>query len=89
MRSLSRRGRIMGSASAIEMQATAAAPPPPVVAHTHRVKVWTASRVAPIIGVISVAVAEVAFRPDVPGSLIAVAAQIVLMSVLVKTWLSH
>ena len=78
----------MGSAPTIDMQASATAPPP-VVVPTHATSVWTVSRTAPIIGVIAVAIAEVAFRPDVTGSLIAVAAQIVLMGVLVKTWLSH
>jgi len=80
----------MGSApvTIVEMQATATALPP-VVAHAHVTRVWTLSRTAPIIGVIALAIAEVAFRPDVTGSLIAVAAQIVLMGILVKTWLSH
>lgn len=82
----------MGSAlpaTTIDMHATATTTPPPVLAQAHATKVWTVARTLPVIGVIAVAVAAVAFNPDVTGSLIAVAAQIVLMGVLVKTWLLH
>lgn len=79
----------MGSAPVIvEMQATSTAPPP-VLAHSNPSRVWTAARITPIVGIVVAAVVEVAFRPDVTGSLIVVAAQIVFMGVLVKTWLSH
>lgn len=62
---------------------------PAVVVSTPAIKVWTASRTAPIVGIAAVAIAEVALQPDVTGSLIAIAVEIVLMSVLVKTWMSH
>jgi hypothetical protein len=79
----------MGSAPVtIEMQPTATAPPP-VIAHSHSTRVWTVSRISPIVGIFAAAVAEVALKPNVSGSLIVVAVEIVFMGVLVKTWLSH
>ncbi len=73
----------------IEKMPATATPPKPVVIHFRTAKVWTAARIAPIVGVFVVAIGAVALKPNVTGSLIVVAAQILLMGALVKTWLSH
>jgi hypothetical protein len=74
------------TAPALEMPSTTSAHPPLILP---RFKVWTMARILPLIAIIALAIASVAVRPDVIGSLIVVISEICLMVWLVKTWLVH
>lgn len=78
----------MGTAPQLAEMPSAAITNRPAVARP-TFKVWTFGRTAPIVASGAIAVLAVATRPDLTGSLIAVAAEICLMGLLVKTWLLH